>query len=74
MKLFKKYIWLGLLSIVAFLIVPWLLFPVCEGCCVCSISAHVNDRFLIEMFFAGLWAFFYSMAFIEEWAHGAQTS
>jgi uncharacterized membrane protein len=71
MKLEWKYFWLMVISLGAVLILPGLLFPICEGCCVCSFSAHVNDRAWIVIFFYGLSVFFWFMAFIEEWANGS---
>jgi hypothetical protein len=71
MKLSTKYHICAWTMLAAFIIIPQLAFPICEGCCVCSVSAHLNDRVLLDFFF-WIWGFFFiCMSFIEEWAHGS---
>lgn len=71
MKLHWRYFFVSLLMLLASIVIPIQLFPICEGCCVCSVSAHLNERVLLEIFLVGLAWFFFSMSLIEEWAHGS---
>jgi hypothetical protein len=71
MKLHWRFFIASLIMLLGIISIPGFLFPVCEGCCVCSVSAHFNERILLEWFFLGLAFFFFSMSLIEEWANGS---
>jgi hypothetical protein len=71
MKLHWRYFFVSLVMIVACIWIPAELYPICEGCCVCSVSAHLNERVMLQTFFMGLAWFFFAMSKIEEWANGS---
>jgi hypothetical protein len=71
MELHLRYFWVSIFLIGAMVLIPGQLFPVCEGCCVCSTSAHVNERLLLDFFLFGVSCFFLAMSRIEEWANGS---
>lgn len=71
MKLHWRYFLVSLVFIAYAVIIPGMLYPVCEGCCVCSVSAHLNDRIFLGIFLLGMATCFMELSLIEEWAHGA---